>query len=155
MEDFRSYYDEKNISAIENIFSDNALIITGRVMESIGNSHMEINDPRKKVIYTKQNKKQYISNLGQVFKNNRYINVEFSDIQLTRHPAKENFYGVRLRQKWNSQRYNGKLYSDDGYLFLFWDFTDPENPQIHVRSWTQYSPSLTEDDLLSPNDFEF
>ena len=118
VEDFRSYYDEKNLNAIENIFSENALIITGRVVQSIGNSHMEINDPRKKVIYTKQNKVQYISNLGKVFKNNRYINVNFSDIQLMRHPAKENFYGVRLRQKWNSQKYNGELYNDDGYLFL-------------------------------------
>ena len=155
VEDFRSYYDEKNLNAIENIFSENALIITGRVVQSIGNSHMEINDPRKKVIYTKQNKVQYISNLGKVFKNNRYINVNFSDIQLMRHPAKANFYGVRLRQKWNSQKYNGELYNDDGYLFLFWDFTDPEKPKIHVRSWTQYNPTLTEDDMLSPIDFEF
>ena len=155
VEDFRSYYVEKNLDAINNIFSDKALIITGRVVQDIGDSHMEINDPRKKVIYTKQKKEQYINNLGQVFKNNRYINVDFSDIQLMRHPAKENFYGVRLRQKWNSQRYNGKLYSDDGYLFLFWDFTDPEKPKIHVRSWTQYSPTLTENDMLTPMDFEF
>lgn len=155
VEDFRSFYDEKNLNAIENIFSEKALIITGRVIEAIEDSKAEVIDPKKKVLYTKHNKEQYIKHLSMVFKSNRYIKVDFTDIQLMRHPSKPDFYGVRLRQKWNSQKYNGRTYSDDGYLFLLWDFRDPEKPQIHVRSWTQYSPTLTEDDMLTPMDFDF
>lgn len=152
--DFCSYYVEKNLDAIKNIFSDKALIITGRVVQLTNDSHSEVRDPVKKVIYTKQNKNQYMANLEKVFYENKYINVKFEDIQLMRHSSRKDIYGVRLRQKWSSQKYNGKLYSDDGCLFLLWDFTNPEKPKIHVRSWTQYNPKLTENDLLSPEDFE-
>ena len=152
--DFCSYYVEKNLGAIENIFSDKALIITGRVVQLTNDSHSEVRDPRKKVIFTKQNKSQYLANLKRVFHENRYINVKFEDIQLMRHSSKKDIYGVRLRQKWSSQKYNGQIYSDDGCLFLLWDFTNKDKPKIHVRSWTQYSPKLTDNDLLSPDDFE-
>ena len=40
-------------------------------------------------------------------------------------------YGVRMPQSWTSRNY-----SDEGYLFLLWEF--PENggdPIIHVRTW--------------------
>ena len=109
VEDFRSYYDEKNLSAIDEIFSDNALIITGRVLRKdlTSQSNADIRIPGKNIIFNKQTKTQYINNLRNVFRVNRYIKVDFSDIELIRHSSRENIYGVRLRQRWNSQRYNG------------------------------------------------
>lgn len=155
VEDFRSYYEEKNLSALDNIFSDDALIITGRVIKSIGKSQADgiTQQVKEKIVYSKQNKESYIRNLGALFKNNKYIKVDFSDIELMRHGSKANFYGVRLRQKWDSQRYNGKTYGDDGYIFLLWDFNDESNPKIHVRTWTPKTNSLDDEDFLTPEDF--
>ena len=71
-----------------------------------------------------------MTNLAAVFKANKRINVLFDEIKVARHPAKEDFYGVTLKQGWQSDNY-----SDIGYLFLLWDFTNPDAPQIHVRTW--------------------
>ena len=152
VEDFRSFYTEKNLEAIYNIFDENALIVTGRVITPKGNA-AEISDQRKKVIYTKQNRDQYKANLRKVFKNNKYIHVDFSNIELMRHGSRQGFYGVRLRQKWDSQKYDGKTYNDEGYVFLLWDFRNKEQPKIHVRSWSPAENIKGEDDLLTPEDF--
>lgn len=139
VEDFRSYYVEKNATALEQIFSDDALIITGRVIKPTGYKQTDgvTMQVREQVKYSKQSKAQYISNLRALFKSTEYINVDFSDIEIIRHGANPNYYGVRLRQKWASQRYNSRnTYSDDGYVFLLWDFSNEEKPQIYVRTWT-------------------
>jgi len=49
----------------------------------------------------------------------------FVSIEVMRHPVNPNFYGVTLLQGWTSGKYH-----DDGYLFLLWDFTDENVPQI-------------------------
>ena len=154
VEDFRSYYVEKNIAALDEIFSDDALIITGRVIKTMGKSQADgvSQQVKEKVVYSKQNKQQYINNFRALFQSNEYINVDFSDIELMRHGSNPNFYGVKLRQKWASQRYSGRQYSDDGYVFLLWDFTEEGNPKIHVRTWTPKRPGQKGDDF-SPEDF--
>ncbi len=154
VEDFRSYYVEKNINALEEIFSDDALIITGRVIKIIGKTQADgvTQQVRDRVVYSKQNKQQYINNLKTLFSNNKYINVDFSDIEVMRHGSNPKYYGVRLRQKWASQRYNGNQYADDGYVFLLWDFRDEGNPKIHVRTWTPNHQGQKSDEFV-PEDF--
>ena len=70
-----------------------------------------------------------------------------------KHPAKDGFYGVTLKQGWVADRY-----SDEGYLFLLWDFTNPEAPQIHVRTWqpTEYETGkpIEEEEIFTIDDFE-
>ena len=60
--------------------------------------------------------------------------------------------GVSLRQAYRSD-----LYSDDGYLFLLWDFRNPAMPQIHVRTWQPAFPDghtpLPEDEILDIRNF--
>ena len=154
VENFRSYYVEKNIDALEHIFSEDALIITGRVIKTLGKSNVDgvSQKVKEKVIFSKQNKSQYINNLKKMFTTNEFINVDFSEIELMRHGSNPNIYGVRLRQKWNGQRYNGNQYSDDGYVFLLWDFQEEGNPKIHVRTWMPRRANHTNDDF-SPEDF--
>lgn len=154
VEDFRSYYVEKNISALDNIFSDDALVITGRVIRSLGRNHVDGNSQKVKerVVYSKQNKQQYLSNLRLLFKNNEYVHVDFSDIELMRHGSNPNLYGVRLRQKWHSQRYNGSQYADDGNVFLLWDFSDETEPKIYVRTWSPRRENQPDDEFV-PEDF--
>ena len=127
VERFRNAYNLKDLNFLEEIFSDDALIITGKVVKRV---KPDVKISNTDIVYKKQNKKQYLTNLAAVFKANKRINVLFDEIKVARHPAKEDFYGVTLKQGWQSDNY-----SDVGYLFLLWDFTNPDAPQIHVRTW--------------------
>lgn len=131
-EQFRKAYEDKNLKFMDNIFSDDALIITGRLVMQRVKSDIAMADVSK-VEYVTKNKQQYLSSLRRVFdreKYNGYINVEFSDYEIKRHASKPNYYGVTLRQKWHSSQY-----SDDGIVFLVWDFSNEDQPKIHVRTW--------------------
>ena len=138
VERFRTAYNQKDISTIEKMFSDDALIITGRVVmaKPQGDEGAQF-----KVEYNKQNKQQYISNLRRAFLRNKWIDVKFSQIGengedggcagITQSTKDKTKYGVRLRQSWKSSNY-----SDEGYLFLLWEFPeDGGDPIIHVRTW--------------------
>lgn len=148
VEDFRSYYDEKDLEALRNVYSDDALIITGKVImrKAMGNDQATL---RPEIVYSRQNKEQYLTNLARTFRNNKYIKVKFDAIRVKRHPAKDGFYGVTLHQNWQSSNY-----SDDGYVFLLWQFREDENgkelpPVIHVRTW---QPDMVGNQQLSPSE---
>lgn len=146
VEDFRCYYNEKNLKALNQIYSEDALIITGSVVKQRKNGVDGVR-LENKVNYTVQSKSQYIDKLSRIFKNNRKVNVEFDHISVTMHGAKPNIYGVTLHQKWQTG-----AYSDEGWLFLLWDFNDPENPQIHVRTW-QPDQVVAKDGKFTLDDF--
>lgn len=151
VEQFRTAYNTKDLPFLEQIYSDDALIITGKVIKT---KPTEMNNflPKEKVTYTQQTKKQYLGKLGTIFKNNKKIKVVFDEIKVVRHPSKEGYYGVTLKQGYSSDRY-----SDVGYLFLLWDFTDPDMPQIHVRTWQPEllnDAQLPEEDIFTINDFD-
>lgn len=136
-ERFRTAYNKKDLAFLQQVFSDDALIITGNVVmarpgeQSFGG---------QKVTYKKQTKQEYLSNLRRAFIRNKWIDVKFSEIGdseaeggcagITRSKVNPNMYGVRLFQEWKSSNY-----SDTGYLFLLWDFADEDAPVIHVRTW--------------------
>ena len=137
VERFRTAYNQKDISTIEKMFSDDALIITGRVVMAKPQGDQ---GAQFKVEYNKQNKQQYISNLRRAFLRNKWIDVKFSQIGengedggcagITQSTKDKTKYGVRLRQSWKSSNY-----SDEGYLFLLWEFPeDGGDPSIHVRT---------------------
>lgn len=148
VEQFRTAYNQKDINFLNQVFSEDALIITGKVITT---KHAE-GFTSQKIQYNKQSKEQYIRNLRGVFARNSYIKVTFDDIEVMRHPVNPNFYGVTLLQGWTSGRYH-----DDGYLFLLWDFTDENAPQIHVRTWQPDKiggKPLPKDEVFSLSDFD-
>ena len=148
VEQFRTAYNQKDINFLNQVFSDDALIITGTVIQQ---KHSEgFSTP--KIKYNKQTKDQYIKNLRGVFARNSYIKVTFDEIEVMRHPVNPNFYGVTLLQGWTSGKYH-----DDGYLFLLWDFTNESAPQIHVRTWQPDKigdKPLPKDEVFSLSDFD-
>lgn len=152
VEQFRTAYNTKDIPFLEQIYSDDALIITGKVIK-VAPSEMNNFIPKEKVKYTKQSKREYLDRLSQIFKTNKRIHVVFDDIKVVKHPAKQGFYGVTLKQGYTSDRY-----SDIGYLFLLWDFTNPDAPQIHVRTWQpemlNATTKLPEEEIFTCNDFD-
>ncbi len=148
VEQFRTAYNQKDINFLNQVFSDDALIITGKVITT---KHAE-GFTSQKIQYNKQSKEQYIKNLRGVFARNSYIKVTFDEIEVMRHPVNPNFYGVTLLQGWTSGKYH-----DDGYLFLLWDFTDEKAPQIHVRTWQPDKiggKPLPKDEVFSLSDFD-
>jgi len=127
VEQFRTAYCEKNKQFLEDVFSDDALIITGRVRQRV---NLEQGVPAV-IEYTKQTKREYLTRLFQKFDiPNSYINVKFDEIEVERNPINPDIYGVTVRQEWHSTGY-----SDVGTVFLLWDFTMKDKPQIYVRTW--------------------
>lgn len=156
----RTAYNEHNLAFMKKIFSDNALIITGKIVKE---TNREFGTTSEKVVYSKQNKKQYMINLARCFKNNKWIDVEFDEVGIgdldnkgcgtvTQSSVNSNFYGVRLHQKWKSTNY-----SDEGYVFLLWNFSKEEEPQIEVRTWQPdivNGKKISTDEVISIGDFE-
>lgn len=153
VEQFRTAYNQKDLDFLEAVFSDDALIITGKVIKRTADG-IRLPD---KIEYKKQTKKEYLSRLAVVFQNNKQIRVTFDEIEVMRHPAHKDFYGVTLHQGYSSDRYH-----DDGYLFLLWDFRNEDYPQIHVRTWQpdSYNPDgkgnrrIPKDEIFSLSDFD-
>ena len=148
VEQFRTAYNQKDLPFLKQVFSDDALIITGKV---ITQRHAE-GFTSQKIKYNKQSKKEYLDKLGEVFKVVKYIKVTFDDIEVKRHPVNPNYYGVTLHQGYTTTRYN-----DDGYVFLLWDFTDESAPQIYVRTWQPdkiNNKELPKEDIFTLSDFD-
>jgi hypothetical protein len=143
VENFRTAYGRKDINFLTQVFSDDALIITGRVVrqQTRGDSPIGVL-PQDKVVLVKQNKREYLARLQQVFRANSYIYLDFNEIKITQHPKINEIYGVELKQDWHSDRY-----SDVGYLFLMIDFKNELQPTIQVRTWTP-------DSMFGLNDFD-
>ena len=152
VEHFRTSYNQKDLKFLRQVFSDDALIITGKVIKV---RKSEMSPSGNKVVYTTQTKHQYLENLSRAFKANSYIKVQFDDVVIVEHPTIRGIYGVTVHQKWNTARY-----SDEGYVFMVWDFRHPDTPQIHVRTWQPEfldklkSQRLKQEDVFSISDFD-
>jgi len=153
LENFRTAYNTKDLKYIGSIFSEQALIITGKVVKQVQTKDVAINRllGSEKIVYITQTKPEYLQNLKSTFSNNKYIDVGFEDIEVVRHPKNDKLYGVTLKQKWGSSNYR-----DTGYLFLMIDFKDEAHPMIHVRTWqpAQFKgEELPKDKIFKLNDF--
>lgn len=126
VEKFRTAFNRRDLEFISDVFSDQALIIVGHVVESTGES----SPFESQVRFLQFTKEEYLERLGVIFRRNEWIEVTFDDIQIVRHPSLDQIYGLSL-----IQYYNSSSYSDEGYLFLLVDFRSDENPVIHVRTW--------------------
>lgn len=154
VEQFRTAYNQKDLDFLEAVYSEDALIITGKVIRRKPVDGIKLPE---KVQYMKHDKKSYLTNLSKVFKSNKMIKVNFDEIEVMRHPVNADFYGVTLHQGWTTTGYH-----DDGYLFLLWDFRDEEHPQIHVRTWQPDSydydgtgvKKIPRDEIFSLSDFD-
>ena len=152
VEHFRTSYNQKDLQFLRQVFSDDALIITGRVILV---EPSEVFPSGNRIVYRQHNKQQYLLHLSQVFKRNRYIRVNFDDIKIVEHPTKANVYGVTVHQTWNSGSY-----SDEGHVFMIWDFNNEYSPKIHVRTWQpdfidkSKGQRLAEDDVFTLGDFD-
>lgn len=133
IEIFRTAYNRKDIEYLEKAYSDDALIIVGRVLETAPEQPEMLEKSylsKDQIIFVKKSKEEYISSLRNVFSTNDFIKVDFESLNIIRHDSILDIYGVTLKQRWKSSNY-----SDEGFLFLMIDFADEDSPLIHVRTW--------------------
>lgn len=147
LEQFRVSYNIKDISFLKQVFSEDALILVGKVIKT---QAIENGVAEDKIEYTRRTKEQYIKKLDQVFKMNKRVDVVFDNIEIERHPSIKDWYLIRVHQKWVSDRY-----SDTGEVVLIWNFSDSQNPQINVRVWQPDTNPFTKEKLQEKDKFTF
>ena len=147
-EHLRTSYTTKDIDFLRQVFSAQALIIVGNVVRSADNNSATGIEGDEKVTFSLKTKKEYLERLEKVFAANKKIDVKFSDFRIMRHPTMEGIYGVSMKQKYTSDRY-----SDDGYLFILWDFRNKSMPLIHVRTWQPAASVNGEKEIIGIRDF--
>jgi hypothetical protein len=125
IEQLRNAFCQKDYGFVENVFTQEGA----------------------QVGYNEINKQQFLNNLRHVFVRNDYVNVEFDDIEIVRHGVNPNIYGVTMLLQWTSG-----AYSDKGWLFSVWDFTDEYNPKILIRTW-QDMKHFSKDEVFKLQDF--
>lgn len=129
LETYKTAYALKRLDYISNIFSNEALIVTGWVVKGTGQTEMSPSKPSH-IKYVRQTKDQYINSLRKCFASNEYVNIHFADNNIRRSATRPTIYGIQIKQD-----YFSSTYGDTGYLFLLIDFEKPELPVIHVRTW--------------------
>ena len=147
-EHLRTSYTTKDIDFLRQVFSDQALIIVGNVVRSADNNGATGIEGDEKVTFSLKTKKEYLERLEMVFAANKKIDVKFTDFRIMRHPTMEGIYGVSMEQEYTSDRY-----SDDGYLFILWDFRNESMPLIHVRTWQPAASVNGEKEIIGIRDF--
>lgn len=130
IENFRTAYNRKDSNYLDVMFSEDALIITGKVVESASKDASNQLLSQEVITYQKQTKSEYLSRLKSIFQINEYINIKFDEIEIKQHKKYPSIYQVQLRQEWNTSKY-----SDAGFLLVVIDFTDEDKPLIQVRTW--------------------
>ena len=144
LENYQTAFALNRLDFIGNLFSDDAVIITGCMLQKATRSREEnrltFNNAVK---YTHHNKEQYLEKLDQCFKNNEYINIRLTDNDIRRmSPDHGKCYGILIHQD-----YYSSTYSDTGYLFLIADFNDAARPAIILRTWQpERDPGIYEDE---------
>ena len=147
-EHLRTSYTTKDIDFLRQVFSNQALIIVGHVVRSADNNSATGIEGNEKVTFSLKTKIEYLERLEKVFAANKKIDVKFTDFRIMRHPTMEGIYGVSMEQEYTSDRY-----SDDGYLFILWDFRNESMPLIHVRTWQPAASVNDEKEIIGIRDF--
>lgn len=148
-EHFRTAYTTKDIDFLRQLFSEQALIIVGNVAKPQREKGQGYSG-NERVTYYLRTKSEYLSRLSKAFAANKKIDMKFSDFRIMCHPTLDGIYGVSLHQQYHSDRY-----SDDGWLFLLWDFRNEAMPLIHVRTWQPATDVHHEGDVINMSDFNW
>ena len=130
IEQYKTAYCLKDIDFIEKVFSDNALIIVGTVLKQTNSIENIYENVGEKIEYIKLSKREYVERLKMVFNANEFVNIHFEDNDVKKSNKNDKIYGIQI-----SQYYYSENYADKGYLFLMFDLTDSQSPQIYVRTW--------------------
>ena len=135
MEDYKTAYCLERIDYLDQVFSEDALIIVGHVLKKLErtNENDRISYANNKLVKrTQYTKSQYIDHLRACFGRNECINIHFAENDVTKAGKGGETFGIQIKQD-----YYSTTYGDSGYLFLVVDFNNPAKPTILVRVWQE------------------
>lgn len=147
LEDYRSYYTEKNLEAIEKLLDRRSLDITKSLNE---NGDTAVSKHLRVDKNWENDKQKILSNLNKLFQQSRGVEARISDMELQRYGANPFWYAVWFRL----QLFQGdeELHnSTDGYYFLLWDFTEESNSVIHSCLLFFKKKDLAVEDFFIPH----
>ena len=131
LENYKTAFALKRLDYIKSIFDNDALIIVGHMLKKAkNNTENERYLANEVVKLTQLNKQQYMENLENCFRSNRFINIHFSDNDVKKMGQGGNTFGIQIHQDYYSSNY-----SDTGYLFLMVDLNKIDQPLIRIRTW--------------------
>ena len=133
LENYKTAYALKRLDYIEQVFDDNAVIISGCVIRRPKGRELENSEQfisNQYVRYTRVNKDEYIDRLRRSFAGKEFINIRFSNNDVRKMSKGGELYCIQIKQD-----YYASNYGDSGYLFLMVDLNRPDAPIIKVRTW--------------------
>lgn len=131
LENFKTAYALKRLDYIEQLFDDDAIIITGKVLQKFnGNKEFGLSNNRY-VQLVQQDKATYMRHLKRSFASKEFINIKFANNRIRRTKV-DGVYAIQIKQDYFSSNYG-----DSGYLFLLVDIRNTKEPIIHVRAWQE------------------
>lgn len=135
LEDYKTAYCLERLDYLQQVFSDDAIIIVGHVlkkMEKVNEKDMITYRENKIVKKTQYTKAEYLKHLSACFNKNECISVHFADNDVVKAGKGDETYGIQIKQD-----YYSTTYGDSGYLFLLVDLNNPDEPTIMVRVWQE------------------
>lgn len=105
LEEFRTAHGRKDIAYLERAYSDDALIIVGRVLQKKEGEDDFMNRSTlgdSIIQFIKLSKREYIDRLRKVFASNSFVRVTFDNAAVTRHSKYPDIYGIQVKQRWSS-----------------------------------------------------
>ena len=135
MEYYKTIFAMKDIGKIAQVFSDSAVIFIGYVKktEDVPQNMKDIIKQQvslEEVEHIRFTKTEYIDRLKNKAFRNPFVNIQFSDLEIVRRSLERPIFAIQLHQSYYSTNY-----ADEGYLLLFMDFTNEEEPKIFFRYW--------------------
>ena len=144
IQDYRTAYYRKDIDFLSNVFS-NTNFSTENISfnsDSSGFSNLISEYQKYQEVYL-----QIIKDV--ILKQNKYLNIVFEEIRISRDRIYPEIYGINLKQNLSS-----KNYKDIGYLFFMIDFGEEQNPIFLVRTWQPEEAKDSEEGVFNLNSFE-
>ena len=153
LEDYKTAYCLERIDYLNQLFSDNALIIVGHVLNTLERTSEgdRISFRNKELVSkTQYSKGKYMEHLKACFGRNECINIHFADNDVTKAGKGNETFGIQIKQA-----YYSTTYGDSGWLFLLVDFNNPASPSILARVWQEKpDPDFGSTGLAGLKDFQ-
>lgn len=141
LENYKTAFALKRLEYIESIFDENAYIIVGHKVEKLTKTGGDNRGFRSEAEYTysQKSKSEYMDQLKKCFASNEYVNVNFANNDVMKSATGGDLFGIQIKQDYYSEHYG-----DQGYLYLFVDLNEPDQPVIKIRTWQpERNPALT------------
>ena len=127
MENYKTAFALKRLDYIEKIFSDDALIITGRVTTVSDKNSLY---PNHYVVKSnKESKINYIQTLKNAFASNAYVNIDFTNSNIRKSSKSDSVYGIQIKQDFFTS-----FYGYSGYLFFMIGIENANAVRIYVST---------------------